>query len=147
MSREIDAKVHVHVLGKPETCRLIGEGTPEDPRRLDFPDAAWRERSIRDDFWERWSPDGAERIVWAPPYTADTPEGWAAMRSVVEAMRGKGFSLDLSVDALGWSASFEKVVELVPRGKQTTLVGEVEADSAPEAVALAALRALGVDRG
>ena len=61
--REIDALVAEHVMGQPRECRLVGVGTRADPMRLEPIDGVWRHRTDNEGYWERWSPDGADKVV------------------------------------------------------------------------------------
>lgn len=91
--RELDAEIHVRVMGCPLESRLIGTGdTLDDPLRPDVPNAAWRVKSPADKYWDRWSPTGAERIIIAPRYTTDI----SAAMSVVEKMEASGFWWEFS---------------------------------------------------
>ena len=68
--RELDAKIHVRVMGFPLESLLVGDGkTTGTALRLEPENAAWRVRSKADDYWHRISPDGADRVVIAPNYS------------------------------------------------------------------------------
>ena len=76
--RELDALIHESIFGNPHECKLIGQGTIDDPIRLDEPDAAWRRKSPADKHWERWSPDGAEVVPneFMPHYSTEIEAAW-----------------------------------------------------------------------
>jgi hypothetical protein len=120
-------------------------------------------------------PNGAPCDLWVkgdvtlfdpPPYTADTPEGWAAMRDVVEAVKDRlgldawpfeihddrysgtysggrwNVGVGCSIEAAGGDDASAEEFWNDPRG---LLRGAASSDSLPRAVALAALSALGVE--
>lgn len=93
-NRELDALVHEAVFGYPHECQLIGAGTEGDPKRLDFPDAAYRRRSTEDRYWERFSPDGAEVVINSslPHYSTGIAAAWQVVEKLGE--RGWYISLD-----------------------------------------------------
>lgn len=139
--RELDAMLQIRLFGKPEVCRLVGAGTVNDIKRLE-PDAyaAYRERGEADDHWERWSPDGATRVVnsFIPEYSGS----WAGAGLVVERMWGRDFLFQCENDGemsgvtRWWTVKFGAWKTDGPYIEATAL-------TFPRAVALAALKALG----
>jgi hypothetical protein len=93
--RELDALVAERVMGAPPECRLVGAGTLDDPMCLDHPTAVWRVRTAQDTHWERWSPDGAERVVneFLPRYSTDLAAAWTVVERAPLVFRAKDIRL------------------------------------------------------
>jgi hypothetical protein len=132
--RELDAAIHIRVMGYPSECRLIGDGeSMETALRYDFEDAAYRVRSDSDEHWENWSPDGAERIVIAPHYSSEITDAFR----VVEKMRERGVWAEIYT-----FTTRPMVVEMVT---EKGALGKAEASSMselPTAICRAALAAI-----
>lgn len=124
--RELDALMAEKVMGLPKECTLVGKGILDDPMRLEPERAAWRVKSPLDKHWDRWSPDGADRIVVCPPYSTEISVAW----EIVEKIGFKGFSMSCGIS--GWYAAWPEHGAVSP------------ACETPEmAICLAALKAVG----
>lgn len=134
--RLLDAEIHIRVMGMPAESRLIGDGkTMETAFRPDVLNAAWRVRSPADQYWERWSPDGAERIVNAPRYSTDI----TAAMTVVEKMRERGWSFACTL--------YEGKLPYASFCKRTAASSRnAEANTLPLAICRAALSAVSEGR-
>lgn len=140
--RELDALVAEKVFGQPRECRLIGVGTADDPTRLEPINGVWRCRTENEDYWERWSPDGADRVVndlGVAAYSTDIAAAW----EVVEKLKADGW--DIHIDSIGFNNDIEGEWRTFfsldnKGGDQVAWVFE-DGDTAPHAIALAALKA------
>src|ERR1051325_3254515 len=100
--RKLDAEIHVRVMGFPLECKLVGDGqSAATALHCEPPNAAWRIKSASDEYWDRWSPNGADRIIIAPPYH----ESIEAAMQVVEKLIETGWRSHISTHSIAprWS--------------------------------------------
>lgn len=140
--RELDAEIHVRVMGFPLESKLVGDGaSKETALRCEPENAAWRVRSEADKYWDRFSPDGSERVVIAPHYS----ESIEAAMAVVEKMAQLGWQIEMvnahKLHTLVTDNSRIWYVRLINDENDLNNWSE-ERESLPEAISRAALKAL-----
>lgn len=146
--RALDAEIHICVMGHPAECRLVGDGeTLETALHCEPANAAWRVKSDADQYWDRWSPDGAERIVIAPRYTTDLAAAMQVVEKFIDmggrvSLRGMRFAVDGLADDYkpGWRVNFYLFRRDVPPGTKFSF--DTEEESLPLAICRAALAAI-----
>ena len=143
--RELDAEVHVKVMGLPFESTLVGDGkTAETAWRVEPENAAWRVKSAGDAYWDRWSPNGAERIVIAPHYSSDIVAAMEVVEKFIDiggrvSLRGMRCVTEGWADEYKplWRVNFYRFQRNVPAGTRFSF--DSEAESLPEAICRAAL--------